>query len=83
MNQAIGETYIYIHREWNFKEFSEMFEMYFQRKHVADLDETSDFDTKNCYAFVVNAPLYQPLYKNQKNFIMTESGKTFDNVSYK
>jgi hypothetical protein len=83
MNQAIGETYTYIHREWTFDEFCKMFESYFERKHVADLDETSDIDTKNCYAFVVNGSFVQPLYKNQKSFVMTESGKTFDNVSYK
>lgn len=83
MNQMIGDGYTLIDRESNYDDFCKTFEAIFQRKHVADLDETSDKDTKDCYAFVCNGSFVQPLYKNQKNFIMTSGGKTFDNVSYK
>ena len=81
MNQVIGDGYTYINRETNYDEFCRSFKVYFDKDHVADLDEESDGDTKNCYAFVVNGAFLQPLYKNQKNFIMTESGKTFDNLT--
>ena len=83
MNQMIGDGYTLIHRETNYDDFCKTFEAVFQIKHVADLDETSNEDTKDCYAFVCNGLFVQPLYKNHKNFIMTSGGKTFDNLSYK
>jgi hypothetical protein len=83
MNRIIGDSYTYIDREINPEEFNESFKNYFERNHVADLDETSDNDTKRVYAFVCNSSYVQPLYKNQTNYIMTENGKTFANVSYR
>ena len=83
MNQIIGDGYTYIDREINYEEFRVNFETTFGKKHVADMDETSDDDTKKCYAFVCNSSYVQPLYKNQSNYIMTENGKTFANVSYR
>lgn len=83
MNQIIGDNYTYIDREINYDEFCKNFQYTFGRNHVADLDETSDDDTKKCYAFVCTSNLIQPLYKNQSNYIMTENGKTFANVSYR
>jgi hypothetical protein len=83
MNQEIGDNYTFIDRERSYDDFCKSFEIVFKRKHVADLDETSDSDTKNCYAFVGNGSTIQPLYKNQKNFIMTSGGQTFDNVSFR
>ena len=80
MNQVIGDGYTFISRDCNHEEFEKTFELVFCRKHVADLDETSDEDTKNCYAFVCNGSLIQPLYKNQKNFIMTDGGRTFEKL---
>ncbi|HAY3545127.1 TPA: hypothetical protein JRX92_003528 [Elizabethkingia anophelis] len=83
MNKVLGEGYNYVCRERNYDEFCKMFEKYFEKNHVADLDTESDNDTKNCYAFITSDGHLQPLYKTQHNYIMTERGKTFDNVSYR
>jgi hypothetical protein len=83
MNHSLGDGYTYINREYNVLEFRRSFKVFFDKDHVADLDETSDEDSKDVYGFIGNGPFLQPLYKNQKNFIMTESGKTFSNLSYK
>jgi len=85
MNHAIGDNYTFIHREYNSDEFRRNFELVFEKPHVADLDDTSDDDTKNVYAFVCHhsGSIIQPLYKKQSNYIMTENGKTFSNLTYK
>jgi len=82
INQEIGDCYTLIEREINYEEFSKTFKSVFGKNHVADLDESSDDDTKNCYAFIIGSSI-QPLYKSQRNYIMSSSGKTFDNLSFK
>lgn len=82
MNHVVGDNYTYIHRDTNPEEFRRTFKAVFDRDHVADLDPAADKDTKNCYAFVCHGHI-QPLYKNQKNFMMTENGNTFANLTYK
>lgn len=81
MNHTLGKDYTLIHRETNPGEFREIFQKFFHKPHVADLDPTADDDTKNVFAFV-SGDILQPLYKNQKNYIMTESGKTFCHLFY-
>jgi hypothetical protein len=83
MNQEIGDGYSLIDREINYSEFCVNFERWFNRKHVADLDPTADNDTKGVYAFIGNGQIIQPLYKNQTAYIMSETGQTFANVSFK
>lgn len=83
MNQEIGDGYSFIDREVNYSEFCINFERWFKRKHVADLDPTADDDAKNVYAFVGNGEIIQPLYKNQTAYMMSETGQTFANVSFK
>lgn len=83
INQVIGSSYTLIDRVRNPEEFRRTFKEHFDKKHVADLDETSDKETKNCYAFVCNGEFIQPLFKNQMNYIMTSGGTTFDNITYK
>jgi hypothetical protein len=83
MNQTIGESYTYIGRFENAEEFRRCFKKYFERDHVADLDDTSDDDTKQVYCFISNGSLHQPLYMRQQNYIMTDSGKTFSNLSWR
>ena len=83
MNFVLGNSYTFVSRHENYDEFCKSFRYSFGRDHVADLDESADQDTKNCYAFVSNEDgnkLYA-LFQNQKNYIMTENGKTFSNVS--
>ncbi|MDV3822940.1 hypothetical protein CMU07_09255 [Elizabethkingia anophelis] len=83
MNKVIGDGYTVIDRESNAEDFKKAFEHYFEKRQIADLDSESDSDTKNCYAFVTNDSFIQPLYKNQQNYIMSENGKTFSNLTYK
>ena len=54
MNQEIGNGYTLIDRFTNYEGFCRSFEIHFGKKHVADLDETADKDTKNVYMFVGN-----------------------------
>ena len=84
-NQEIGEDYQVIERFTNYEEFCKAFETAFERKHVADLDDTSDNYTKNCYILltVKGGSQIIPLYLNQQNYIMSDNGKTFSNLTYK
>lgn len=83
MNKVIGDGYTVIDRESNYEEFKRVFEHYFEKRCFANLDPEGDSDTKNCYAFVTNDSIIQPLYKNQQNYIMSENGKTFSNLTYR
>lgn len=90
MNHIVGDNYTYINRERNPKEFRKEFKAHFKKdypddldEYLADLNETSDDDMTDCYAFVCNPPFYQALWITQKSFIMTDNGKTFANLSYK
>ncbi len=82
-NSMLGDKYDVIERDTNYDLFGELFSDYFHKNHVADLDDASNEKTKLCYGFVGKAPNYIPIWKNRKNFIMTENGKTFANISDK
>jgi len=83
-NYALGIQYQVIDREKEYDNFKEVFKKSFGYNHVADLDPTADNYTKNCYAFIMTNDFEPiPLYFNQKNYIMTETGKTFSNLTYK
>ncbi len=81
---ALGIQYQVIDRFLDYEDFKVTFKESFGYDHVADLDDKSDNYTKNCYAFILT-PEYKsiPLYMNQKNYIMSESGKTFKNLTFK
>lgn len=81
-NINIGNQYGVVLRETNYEEFKKTFEMFFKEQHVADLNEESSEYSKKCYGFILGEDTY-PLYKNQFNYIMTENGKTFSNLTYK
>lgn len=82
-NQSLGKRYTVLSRELSSEEFKRSFKIKFNKDHVADMDETADNATRNCYAFVVgdNGECLTPLFYGQKNYIMTENGKTFSNLS--
>jgi hypothetical protein len=84
-NESLGLNYTLIHRFYNYEEFQRNFKFLFDKDHVADDDLKSDGDTKDTYAFVVseNGGQIFPLYKSNDYYIMTDNGKTFDNLSYK
>lgn len=84
-NIILGDSYQLVEREANYDEFSKAFETDFGKFHVADLDPESDSFSKNCYAFLIvdGGSKFIPLYKGQYNYIMTDSGKTFSNLTSK
>ena len=84
VNNWLGYQYEIITREESYEAFKPLFDDYFDEPHVADLDPTANEGTKRCYAFILNEkeePI--PVYKGQKNYIVTENGKTFSNITYK
>lgn len=75
-NTSLGNEYTLIHSERNVKEFNESFKLFW--------NETYDPDKNNTFAFITKeGGILIPLFKNQFNFIMTDSGKTFSNLTYK
>lgn len=84
MNKSLGDSYTLVHRAYNYKEFSKVYERIYGKCHVADLDETADDESKNCFAFVTGegGAYVQPLYCTQRNYIMSSDGKTFDRIKY-
>lgn len=83
-NQIIGPFYVIVFRQYNYDEFCRSFKAFFNMDHVPDdHPEAGDF-SKQCYAFINNgSSFFEPLYKGQRNYIMTESGQTFANVSFR
>lgn len=83
-NYSLGIQYQVIEKSVDYDAFKATFLHCFGYEHVADLDNKSDNYTKNCYAFLTTPDFDPiPLYLNQKNYVMTESGKTFANLTYK
>ncbi len=84
-NQELGSEYHFIDRESNFDEFCRTYKIHYETAHVPDSDEASDNFSRNCYAFILNngGSNIIPLYKNQKNYIMSENGKTFSNLTHR
>lgn len=77
MNIALGRTYNLIEKEKSKFEFDKCYDYLFKMKE-------EDAAVSSVYAFVSDEDgknIY-PLYKNQKAYIMTESGKTFSNISF-
>ena len=72
MNLNLGSSYTYVGKLENPEEFERTL------KEVFD-----NLNEEIIYAFVSDEDgrHIHPLYKGQKAYIMTESGKTFDNVS--
>lgn len=84
-NINVGNEYSLVERDANPESFKETYLINFGKMHVADLDPESDSFSKNCYAFIVTegGGQFIPLYLNQFAYIMTDSGKTFANLTYK
>lgn len=83
-NFSIGSYYEIIDRDYNYENFCTEFEKFFERQHVADLDETYDHNTRDVFCFILfNNNEVKPLFKHDKIFIMTENGRTFNNLTYR
>jgi len=76
MNLEIGSNYTLVSRTTNSRDFNRVFPIVFPESQSTE-------EEPECYAFVTNGTVSLPLYRNQKNFIMTEGGKTFDNLTYR
>jgi len=73
MNISLGKAYNYVGKVESPKEFERILNGSFK-----------DVDKDIVYAFIIdeNGKEIYPLYTTHKNYIMTESGKTFAKVSY-
>jgi hypothetical protein len=85
LNLSLGKEYLLFDRETNYDKFYELYEKHFGVPHRSDSDPMADNYSKGCYALLVvnEGKEVVPLYKKQSNYIMTESGKTFANLTYK
>ena len=69
MNFDLGNAYTLVVKERSLEDFN---------KEMKDHPFYNDI-----YAFIIYKDDVLPLYKNQKNYIVSESGKTYDNLTYK
>lgn len=75
-NFNLGNSYALVEKSKNPERFRKDFEIFFEGK----IPHTDD----ECYAFISGENgRWEPLWKSQFNYIMTESGKTFSNLSLK
>ena len=83
-NQSLGDSYHIVYRETQYEEFCRSFKAWCGKDHVADGDTEATDITKRCYALIIHMEGRKiiPLYKTQENYIMTENGRTFANVTY-
>lgn len=82
LNINLGDQYEITRRFVSPKEFAKSFEAHFEKKHVADSDPDASEESKLCYAIIHTKRDTIPLYKGQNNYIMTDSGKTFSNITF-
>lgn len=84
-NNCLGKNYQVIERYTNYEEFQKTYLQFHKKTHVADMDSESNNYSKQTYAFVIsnNGSEIHPLYIGNKNYIMTENGKTFSNLTFK
>ncbi|NVJ47284.1 MAG: hypothetical protein HWE07_09155 [Cytophagia bacterium] len=73
-NLCLGNRYVVTHSERNPKEFKEA---------VKAMGEFPGIE--KCFAFISHSSGTEnyPLYQGQFYYVMTESGATFDNLTYK
>ena len=73
-NFILGNSYQLILAEHNSLEFQDV-----------SMREFGDEFNDECYGFVVGEDIKSPisLWVSQKNYIMTDGGKTFDNLTYR
>ena len=78
-NFWLGKSYTYVHKEQTPDEFIK-----FEREVGMINSEESIEDDRSLYAYVFDENGdYFPLWKHERNFIMTEKGNTFENLTFK
>ena len=78
-NQALGTCYTEVNRFEHPERFGELFEKVFNKRHLVDTD---DKDVHNTIGFIISADdNIIPINQEFANYIMTESGRTFERVN--
>jgi len=82
-NRYLGDEYQVVLSDDNYEEFARHYERYFGKKHVKEGNE--DGFNNDTYGFITASDGSQwiPMYKSQRNYIMTASGQTFSNLTWK
>lgn len=81
-NFSLGSCFSLIARDEQFNRFRALFKEVFGRDHVADLDESSDYDTRSVNAFLIDEKdEIHVLRQTDSNYIMNQDGKTFLTVN--
>ena len=83
INHYLGNDYLFIGRFESPERFKELYEEEFKEPFLADSDEKSTSRSKSIFGFVIENGNLIPILKGESNYIMTENGKTFSNLSYK
>jgi len=80
INIVLGGNYAVVTRESNEKEFVRMYEA----MHGCN-ENSSVTDDEDVYAILSSegGKQFYALYKNQENYVMSEGGKTFSNLTFK
>lgn len=84
-NKALGASYSLVSREQKTGgEFNKAMAVYFGKEIGDKLSDEQIYEGNNIHAFVSdeNGRL-TPLYKNDSYYVMTDSGKTFSNLTFK
>ena len=74
-NFIIGDKYEYIERGSNKEFFKYVYKEYFNKKHVADLDDNADYVSKNIGGFILtydneNNYTYFPIFKDVRSYVL-------------
>ncbi len=72
-NSALGNDYTVYHIDKSEEIFKEAFKAVFEEDYNNEV---------KCYAIIYAGKSKFPLYLGDQNYIVTESGKTFSNISY-
>lgn len=72
MNFSLGEQYVVVHQQTSPKEFQRDFEQFKNTYPDGEI---------YCFVWSEGGKEQYPLFVNQKAFIMTETGRTFSNLT--
>lgn len=74
-NIALGNSYNFVTKERSEEEFTK----------IAKITFDTETEEERIYAFITSegGKEFYPLFTNQLNFIMTDSGRTFANLTHK
>lgn len=76
-NYILGKSYTYYNAEMHPKEFEEFYE-----KVISEQPLSTENSKVYCFVFDESGNYYS-LWTNERNFIMTDKGATFENLSYR